>query len=310
MPDTAALVTELVRALAALCEPPGPEHTRLARVLGLPGAPDPAEYTDLFVLQLCPYASVYVGADGMIGGEARDRVAGCWRALGYDPPAEPDHLAALLALYATLAEREGEEADPARRVLRGQARRALLWEHLVCWLGPYLERVAELAPPFYRAWGALLSEVLSAEIRTAGPPDTLPAHLREAPPLADPRQAGSGSFLASLLAPARSGLILTRTDLARAARTLGLGLRVGERRFVLAALLSQDPVSTLGWLSEEARAYASRHAGRAGIAPGIARYWAERAEATAALTDELRVEARDSGVFADSEGRRPVTTGN
>lgn len=147
---------ELFRALAALVEAPGSGHARIGRVLGLPGEPDPAAFTELFVLQLYPYASVHVGAEGMLGGEARDRVAGFWRALGRKPPAEPDHLAVLLALYATLAERESAERDPTRRPLWRNGRHALLWEHLVSWLLPYLDRVAELAPPFYRAWGELL----------------------------------------------------------------------------------------------------------------------------------------------------------
>ena len=59
---------ELFRALAALAEAPGPEHVRLAELLGLPGRPDPVEFTELFVLQLYPYASVYLGPEGMLGG--------------------------------------------------------------------------------------------------------------------------------------------------------------------------------------------------------------------------------------------------
>ncbi|HAC46500.1 MAG TPA: hypothetical protein DCF65_10605, partial [Chloroflexi bacterium] len=85
-------------------------------------------------LQLWPYASIYVGAEGKLGGEARDRVAGFWRALHLTPPAEPDHLAALLGLYATLADMEAAEQDPARRQLRRSSRQALLWEHLLSWL--------------------------------------------------------------------------------------------------------------------------------------------------------------------------------
>jgi hypothetical protein len=48
------LTPDLFRALGALCEAPDPAHVRLAAALGLPGRPDPAEYTDLFVLQLVP----------------------------------------------------------------------------------------------------------------------------------------------------------------------------------------------------------------------------------------------------------------
>ena len=107
---------ELFRALAALAEPPDRAGVeRLAAALGLGDLPAASEHTEVFVFQLAPYASVYLGAEGMLGGEARDRVAGFWRALGQAPPAEADHLTLMLALYARLSEFEAGEADAARR---------------------------------------------------------------------------------------------------------------------------------------------------------------------------------------------------
>jgi len=278
---------ELFRALGALAEPPGAEQVRLAELLGLPGRPDPAAFTEIFVLQLYPYASVYLGAEGMLGGEARDRVAGFWRALGRVPPAEPDHLTVLLALYATLREHQDAESVPARRALWEHGRKTLLWEHLASWLPPYLDKLAEIAPPCYRAWGVMLGEALRAELRTLGRPDALPLHLREAPPLPDPRQAGAAAFLQGLLAPVRSGALLVRSDLARAARETGLGLRLGERRFALDALLSQDSRRTLGWLASEVRGWVPRHRAHRELTGPLAEFWAARAEAAAALLDAL-----------------------
>jgi nitrate reductase delta subunit len=282
-----------VRALGVLCEPPDDGSARVADALGLPGVPDPSEYTDVFVFHLYPYASVYLGADGMLGGEARDRIAGFWRALRLAPPAEPDHLAALLGLYASLIEREAEEGDDARRLLWRQARSALLHEHLVSWLPPYLDRVQALAPPAYRAWAGLLRAALCDEIAAAGPPEALSAHLRAAPPLPDPRCEGSQAFVTGLLAPVRCGMILTRADLARAARDLGLGMRVGERKFALAALFSQSPDAVLDWLAAEARTCASSHAAHAGATGDAARFWATRASAAADFLNELRSSAAE-----------------
>jgi len=284
---------ELFRALGALAEAPGPEQVRLAGILGLPDRPDPAEFTELFILQLYPYASVYLDGEGMLGGEARDRVAGFWRALGRTPPPEPDHLAVLLALYAALGDHEDGESDPARRLLWKEARGALLWEHLASWLPPYLEKLADLAPPCYRAWGAMLGEALRAELASCGTPDVLPLQLREAPPLPDPREAGAPAFLQGLLAPVRSGAVLTRADLARAARHTGLGLRMGERRFALDALLSQDPAGTLAWLESEVRAWAPRYRRWQDVAGPIAAFWEARAGAAADLLAALA--AADTG---------------
>ncbi|HEX8421973.1 MAG TPA: hypothetical protein VF634_01095, partial [Pyrinomonadaceae bacterium] len=60
---------ELFRALAVLAEPPVPESARVADALALGALPEASEYTEVFVFQLYPYASVYLGAEGMLGGE-------------------------------------------------------------------------------------------------------------------------------------------------------------------------------------------------------------------------------------------------
>ncbi len=161
------------------------------------------------MLDLPPYASIYLGAEGMLGGDARDRVAGFWRALGLVPPAEPDHLAALLGLAAALADAERDEPEPARALLWREARRALLAEHLLPWTGAYLHKLAAVAPPAYAAWGALLGRTLAAEEGALGAPATLPLHLREAPALEPPERIGGRAFVDALLAPVRSGMILT-----------------------------------------------------------------------------------------------------
>lgn len=283
---------ELFRALGALAEPPGPEQYRLGTVLGLPGRPDPAEYTELFLFQMYPYASVYLGAEGMMGGDAADRVAGFWRAMRRPPPPEPDHLAVLLGLYAALGEAERDEPEGARRLLWRQARKALLWEHLACWLFPYLTRLAQIAPPFYRAWAEVLEETLRRELGELGPADTLPLHLREVPPLPDPRAEGLEAFMQGLLAPVRGGMIVTRADLARAARQMDLGLRMGERRFILKSLVAQDAARMLGWLRAEAVWWAERHRAQEGVLGEVATFWAGRAGAAAALLAELEPAAR------------------
>lgn len=281
---------ETLRALAVLAEPPSDGHAHVARALGLPGEPSRADYTSCFVFQLYPYASVYLGAEGMLGGEARDRVAGFWRAVHLSPPAEPDHLSTLLAFYASLGEAAQQEREPLRRDALVQARRALLHEHLASWLPAYLLKLDLIASPLYRAWGKLLGDVLREEVRaTGGELDRLPRHLAEAPALPGP-DAGLRELLQTLLAPARTGMVLVRDDLRRAARQLGLGARTGERRFVLESMLAQDAPATLGWLAEEARLWARWHGPASGGATG--RHWAARAARSADWLDELAGQAR------------------
>jgi hypothetical protein len=282
---------ELFRALAVLIDPPAPAHARLASLLGLPEPPDAAAHTDLFAFQLWPFASVYLGSEGAIGGEARDRVAGFWRALGESPPPEPDHLAMLLGRCAALADQESAEADPARRALLRHSRKALFWEHLGCWVFAYLDKMDEIGPPFYQAWARLLRAALIDAAREAGPPDRLPLHLREAAPLPDPRAQGFEAFLGGLLAMARSGVLLTKADLARAGNALGLAVRVGDRRVLLRTFLAQDAGATLEWLAAEAEHWAARHERSRDISAAIAGFWSGRARTSTALLRALRDDA-------------------
>lgn len=279
---------ELFRALAVLAEPPTEEASHITEALELGPAPSESEYTDLFIFQLYPYASVYLGAEGMLGGEARDRIAGFWRALGQTPPAEADHLSVLLALYARLVELEEDESDALGREGWRRARKAFLWEHLLSWLPVYLTKVDDVATPFYRRWSEVLMAALLEEARIVGQQQQLALHLREAQGLADPRSAETEDFLQSLLTPARSGMILVRSDLSRAAQSLKLGLRLGERKFVLKTLLGQDAGGMLEWLAAEASGWATRHRKHAATLGQTATAWEHKAVATAALLRELK----------------------
>jgi len=254
-----------------LSESPTDDHKPVARALGL-SLPSRVEHTEVFSLQVYPYASVYLGAEGMLGGDARDRVAGFWRALGLVPPAEPDHLAALLGLYASLIDAKAPS----------HARTALLWEHLLTWMPVMADTLLRTTSGGYSQWAEQLLDVLLEEAEAnpyEGPP---PLHLRMAPPPPeferDPEEAVNG-----ILAPVRTGMVLTRADLARGAHQMGLGLRQGERRFVLRALLAQDAPATFAWLAEHAGATASRMRRLETNLNVIALYWRKRADAAAGL---------------------------
>jgi hypothetical protein len=272
---------DLLRTLGVFAEPPGRHHRRLADLLGVP-APTGSEWTEAFTVQLVPHASIYLGAEGMLGGEAADRIAGFWRALRIPVPADADHLATLLGLYATLTEAHESEPGGPRKALLGHARATLLHEHLLSWLLAYTHAMDEVAPPPYAAWAGLLRQTLRSEAGAAGPPHQLPAHLRAAPPPAGTRD-DLDAVLAHLLSPARSGVVLARGHLAALARDGELGLRMGNRRRILRALVEQDPCTALSILTECAEVWAMRHRTDGALAGPIAAHWAERATATAGL---------------------------
>jgi len=271
--------SSLLRALADLAARPHGGSGAIADALELPRAPTAAEHTDLFDFQVYPYASVHLGDEGMLGGDARDRIAGFLRALDVVPPPEPDHLVVLLHAYADLSDLAAAGASRA-----DHARRVLLHEHLGSWVGRFLARVAELGAEPLRAWARLLSATLAAEVAQHGPPPELPPVLRDAQPLQEPAEATAADWTQGLLTPVRSGLVLARADLTRAAHELELGTRVGERAFVLRALLDQDARAVLGWIVAEA--YRQADDLEAVVATGgeeVAGWWRERLTATAEL---------------------------
>lgn len=315
-------MSEALRALGVLAEPPCANHAAIAEALELPPPPTADEHMAVLGFQLPPYASIYLGAEGMLGGEARDRIAGFWRVLGGRPPFEIDHLAALCAELAALADADrrtvapavdaasialADPADPTagealadladpRRKVDAQvriARAALYWEHVASWMPPYLAAVRRIGTPFYVAWADTLDAVLAAEADAVGPLQALPLHLRAAS-APDGSPAGLDALLGVLLAPVQLGAVIARDDLARCADALGLGLRAGERRFALRALLAQDAAGVLGWLAGEVRRQAAAYDDRS----PIARWWRGRAWRAAHWLD---------GLVRDAAGAEPAT---
>ena len=284
---------ELLRALGAVADNPADARTAAA-ALGLAAA-SAAEHTDVFVLNCPPFASVYLGPDGALGGEGTDRVAGFWRAIGLTPSAEPDHLAALLSLYASLGEAAAGIRRPAAAAALARSQAALFWEHLWPWLPGYLDAVTGLQAPALTGWAELARHALTAEYHAQPSPGQLPLALRAAPPEAGP-DGLLRDLVAALTTPVRSGIILTRHRLAAGAGAAGVGHRIGERRYTLRAMLEQDPAATLTWLSRETRRWERRHAAWAAGDPA-SRWWTARAARTARFL-------RDSAARADTAGYR------
>jgi hypothetical protein len=297
---------ELLRALAALAIDAPPDSDRVAATLDLP-AWTAVQHTRAFVLGLPPYASIYLGPDGKLGGEGADRVAGVWRILGLTPPADPDHLGAVLGLYCEL----GEASCTARRALTRQrlerARATVLWEHLWPWVPLYLEALSAMEPAA-QPWASLLARAVGREAALTEPAVQPPLALRHAPgPI-----VVDGSYpdlLDALVAPVRVGLVLTHADLGVMTGELDVGLRRGERRYVLDAILQQDAAGGLAWLAAHARRSADRHRRRAQWGADPSPWWATRADATATVLDRLAA-AVDAGNGSVDAGDGAVDVGD
>jgi TorA maturation chaperone TorD len=296
---------ELLRALGAVADSPEDARTA-ARALGLRPV-DNAEHTEVFVLNCPPYASVYLGPDGARGGEGADRVAGFWRALGLTPPTEPDHLAALLGLYASLGEAAGEARRPATAAALARSGAVLFSEHLWPWLPAYLAAVTDVAGPSLAAWASLTGNAVTAEFTARPAPAQLPLALRAAAGQASLTRVSD--LTGHLTTPVRSGIILTRRLLACAAAATGVGYRIGERRFALRAMLEQDPSATLAWLDRETRRWQARHTDQR-PRDAVSQWWAARASWTARMLSNACVTARSRQAGGPTATHHGATAGH
>jgi TorA maturation chaperone TorD len=304
---------ELLRAIGAVADSPAAART-VGPALGLAPVSD-ADHTEVFVLSTPPYAGIYLGPDGALGGEGADRVAGFWRAIGVTPPAEPDHLAALLGLYACLGEATADTRSEVTAATLRRSQAALLDEHLWPWLPCYFDAVTDGPVQALATWARLANHALNYERPERSAVDApateptqgrLPLALRAAP-AGLTGDARLQDLVDALVTPVRSGMILTRPRLAVGAQQIGVGHRIGERRFALRAVLEQEPAGALAWLAAEAHRWELRHAVRGTDA--ASRWWASRAARTRrALGDSSAATARPDLAASDGAAIMEVPT--
>jgi hypothetical protein len=267
----------LFPSLGELIEAPGAEHGRVAKLLGLPGEPTRKDYTYLFVIQLFPYASVYLSSNGMAGGRVREDAADYFRLVDAKMPAEPDHIAALLKWYACL--QRGFYGNYSSDVAAKELRRAFFWSAVGPWLPIYMLRARELGSLLYKAWADVALDVLEAEAVQIGQPVGIAAHFQTTPAM--PSIQDAPAFVDALFVPVVSGLILCRADLGRCAQANGLTIRVADRRQTLKIFLAENTAGVCSWLhNETVRQAENVRALPAALAP-TRDYWLGRLEATA-----------------------------
>jgi TorA maturation chaperone TorD len=220
-------------------EPDAPLVARAA-ALGLPLAPSaelaPA-YTDLFLLNLTPYSTVFTDPSAELNGPGAALALSRYAAHGYQPSAladvaAADHLGLLLGFLDHL---EGQGAHAALAAAHTVAE-TLTWAPALC-------LAVQHEPAVHPFYAALAGRTLAALIdRFTGLASHLPAPLPTLPPpdpgpLPDPEgDLRLRALVRFFLAPARCGLFLSRSRLGRLALDLGLALPFGPRLDLAEAL--------------------------------------------------------------------------
>lgn len=224
-------------------------HPELIAALDL-GNYTPEVHTQVFAIDLKPYASIYLSEVATLGGEARDVAAGYYRAIGLPVPQEPDALFTMFEHYQGLIETLESSKDDLILERVRHLRSAFLFEHLLAWVPFYLTALSESYDHFGLFSEALLEflrdEVEELELDVIG---RLPIVLRDRRFFGDEGlNIEAKSRVSLLVSPFSSGLILSQNDMFRCARETDAVTRPGTKSFMLENLLGDRPKEVLQWL--------------------------------------------------------------
>lgn len=248
-------------------------------------------HTRLLVLEVPPYESVYLSADGLLGGEIAAAVADLRRRSGLSDALEnPDHLATELGQLAFLV---GAAADAQRDGVRHEhileLQRTLLDEHLLRWVPGWiaaLERTADL-PAFFAQVGHVLFELLRF-VRGQLGGDALPWNLPEKVNfLANPR-AGIVDIAEHLTLASQAGGYFARSSLVRIGRSLDIPAGFGSRSDTLEGLFRNAAhYQAVPRLCEALRAELVAWSGRWTGGGAVGEPWLARISETHALLERI-----------------------
>ena len=309
-----------------LAEPGPPE---IARALELPAfreiaaAPDELAlaWADLFLLGVYPYGSVFCETTGELNGESSRWAASVFERNAYAPPelssaAAADHAGLCLEFLAAFRGGGGDRA------------------HLVRWLAAWLPVCCvaiEREPgvhPFYAALARETVEAVSCQlsalsqsVATSVPADSLKVEtgsseeavscqLSALSLTAQGEEVSLSDIVRFLLAPARSGLFLSRARLGVIGRSAGLPLAFGGRFDVARALFAAAGESgrlqvVLEALDSEAGEWRDAYRGIAARHPGWQQpesVWSAGLDRLHAVLADMRREAVALEVSSQPEG--------
>ena len=248
-----------------------------------------AAYADLFLLNVYPYGTAFSDPSGELGGPSAEWAARRYEERGFRPPelcevGAPDHVGLCLGFLDHLASRGETDVEFSSFVLE--------WVPIACLA---VERELSVHP-FYRAVAAATRDrVLDDALLCHSEERASPCHseersdARDDTTVADEEEISLSNVLRFLLAPARSGLFLSRAKLGQLARSAGMRLPFGSR-FDVAHLLFQTAGESgkvgalLELLLEEVGAWETAYRASAEAHPR----WAPAAARWLARTGETR----------------------
>ncbi len=204
-----------------------------------------ADHYDQLIHNLNPHESIFLGVDGLVGGEIAAVAAAELQRLGYyraSATAEADHLGHVLGGLALLQAREAMVRGAGQPVLAQQSQtvqRQFLSERLLRWLSPCVIAMRSAGHLFYAALADLTLALVGDHLQDLGPGLAADADwsLPTRPDILGDERTALPDIAAYLLTPAYVGLVLTPATIRDLGRRLALPRGFGGRSQLLTNIL-------------------------------------------------------------------------
>lgn len=278
---------------------PAPEHVEPLSKLGvvtedlaLDSDVVASEHFALFGLDVIPYASWFLEPGGMLGGPVTERVARLKRRFFGDVHVreEPDHISSELELIAALGA-GGATSESLADVLS-----EFLDGHVLWWLPAFAFALGRSGSGLYSRAADALVELVARHRQALGTGASEESVLPEPVDILADDRTGVRQIADYLATPALSGIVLVRSRIVDAGRTLGLPRGFGDRRLMIGNLLRSaaeyDAVTELAaLLAREVEVwkdlYGSLGARRPAEFAYVCKAWVVRLELTATILERM-----------------------
>ncbi len=278
---------------------PAPEHVELLSELGLLTEDLPqdtdvvaSEHFALFGLDVLPYASWFLEPGGMLGGSVTEMVARLARRFLGDVHVrdEPDHISSELELIAALGGHDATSESFADELVE------FLDGHVLWWLPAFAFAVGRSGSGFYSRAADVLVELVASHRQALGVGASEESVLPEPFDILADDRTDVRQIAHYLATPALSGIVLLRSRIVAAGRTLGLPRGFGDRRLMIGNLLRSAAeygavADVAALLAKEVEAWKDFYGSLGAEWPDefacICKQWLVRLELTASILERL-----------------------
>lgn len=271
-----------------------------------------AQHYQLYGHNVFPYEAIFLGTDGLLGGEITESVMSFYQQVGFaaSDSESADHISAELELMDFLcgAEMDAIEDDLAHQIqrMRGLQRR-FLDEHLLRWMPGFAFAVQQQGQSIHSEIAAQ-SLNLALEHRHALSDDLMqppqPFVLAEVPDLMSSEKTSLRDIASYLLTPAYTGFFLSFDDIRRIGAQFRLPHGFGKRQQILTNLLRTAAdyglfEEVIAALADRAQDWLDFYAGL-DLLPGTIRAaWVDRLAQSMEILGEMRQLAAEQRLEPD-----------